>query len=251
MKANRTEIIYDIYSFLFREPQHLGKIRNPKSPYNTYEKSMNHLKQMEVTLNHLMNVFFCFLPSNLLHSFFEKSLGKPIWTDEYEVFVRDLGEVVPSIGDFTQPDIFFVGSKNNIAIEMKINAKSSLEQVMKYALLHYLEYETSKIKKSYSLIYLGKWNFESLREKWYKTIEELKDGFSQYQISDKSKKWSINLSKYHSAIKEMVKTMTISYISYNDIKDFCIETLPQVKSNFQVEKLLMWMVEELEMRKLV
>jgi hypothetical protein len=143
MKSNRTEIIYDIYSFLYREPQHIGRMKNPESKYDTYDKAMAHLKNMEVTLNHLTNVFFTFLPSKLLHQFFESALQQPLWSDEYDIFVRSLENVVDDIGDFTQPDAFFVGNKNTISIEMKVGAKSSLEQVMKYGLLHHKEYETS------------------------------------------------------------------------------------------------------------
>jgi len=251
MKSNRTETIYDIYSFLYREPQHIGRMKNPETKYDTYDKAIAHLKNMEVTLNHLTNVFFTFLPSDLLHQFLESSLQKPLRSDKYNIFVRSLENVVKEIWDFTQPDIFFVGDKNTISIEMKVWAKSSLEQVMKYWLLHHKEYETSWIKKQYHLIYLGQWEFSSLRKEKYSSIKELKHAFSEYQIPHKSKKWGIPLEIYRDAIHQMVQEMTISYINYDDLKLFCIQHIDSVSNNLQIQKLLKWMIIELDDRGLV
>lgn len=250
MKTSRTEIIYEIYDFLYREPQHIGKIKNPNSKYNDYDKVMNHLKLIEVTLNHMVNIFFTFLPSRFLHSFFEKSLNKPMWTDEYDVFVDSLENAIWFETLVTQPDVLFVWEKTNVAIEMKINANSSLDQLMKYALLFCMEEDKSKIEKSNNLIFLWKWEFKNLREEGYKDTKELKIAFSQYEISDRSSKWWIDLSNYHSRIKKMVKSMTISYISYKDMKDFCITSLEGVKNNYQLEKLFKWMILELDDRNL-
>ena len=94
MKANRTEIFYEIYDFFYFEPQHLGKIKNPKTKYDTHTKVMEHLKGMEVTLNHITNAFFTFLPSRFLHKFFETSLQKPLWIDKYDVFVDSLKNAI-------------------------------------------------------------------------------------------------------------------------------------------------------------
>lgn len=251
MKSNRTEIIYDIYSFLYREPQHIGRMKNPESKYDTYDKAMAHLKKMEVTLNHLANVFFSFLPSNLLHQFFETALQKPVWSDEYDVFVRSLDNVVEEIGDFTQPDIFFVGDKNTISVEMKVWAKSWLDQVMKYWLLHHKEQQTSGVEKAYHLIYLGQGSFSSLRNEKFEDVYALKQAFAEYEIPATSKKWKIPLAEYADTIKKMVAEMSISYISYADLKQFCADHLEETEHNRQIHKLLSGMMEELESRKLV
>jgi hypothetical protein len=238
MKSNRTEIIYDIYSFLYREPQHLGRMKNPNSRYDTYDKAMAHLRNMEVTLNHLANVFFSFLPSNLLHQFFETALQKPLWSDEYDVFVRSLENVVQEIGDFTQPDIFFVGDKNTISVEMKVGAKSSLDQIMKYGLLHHKEQLTSGVEKSYHLIYLGQGSFSSLRYEKFEDVYALKQAFAEYEIPAISKKGKIALAEYADIIKKMVAEMSISYISYEDLKQFCADHLEETGHNRQIYKLL-------------
>jgi hypothetical protein len=133
---------------------------------------------------------------------------------------------------------------------MKVGAKSSLEQVMKYGLLHHKEYETSWIKKKYHLIYLGKGDFSSLWKEKFNWVSELKEAFAKYQIPEVSKKWWIPLAEYEDAIKSMVAEMTISYINYNDVKDFCATHLPHVTHSRQIYKLLQWMILELEDREL-
>lgn len=244
-------MIYDIYSFLYREPQHIGRMKNPDSRYDTYDKAMAHLKNMEVTLNHMTNIFFTFLPSKLLHTFFETVTNKPLRFDEYDVFVRSLDAVVENIWDVTQPDVFFVGAKNTISIEMKIWAKSSLEQVMKYWLLHHLEQKTSWVQKDHHLIFLWKWTFESLWQQKFQSVDALKNAFTSYEIPKVSKKWWVQLHEYHDAIREMVRTMTISYLNYEDFEQFCHSSLPWVTNDYQTTKLLSGMIEELKDRDLI
>jgi len=251
MKSNRTEIIYDIYSFLYREPQHIGKVGNKNSPQNTYDKAMAYLKTREVTLNHLSNLFFSFLPTSLLHTFFELSLKKPFVNDQYDVFVRSLDSVVQGIGDFTQPDIFFVWEKNVVSLEMKLWAKTSLDQLMKYAFLHHMEQKTSWVNKSYHLLYLGKWSFSSLREEKFQDVDCVKKAFMQYSLPEVSNKWKHKLAEHSDIIKQMVADMTISYITYADLYCFCEKHLDAMKDNYQIYKLLKWMMNELEERKLM
>ena len=56
----RVENIYEIYDFLYFEPQHIGKIKNPKTTYNSSKKMIEHIKNLEVSLNHILNLFFEF-----------------------------------------------------------------------------------------------------------------------------------------------------------------------------------------------
>lgn len=52
-----TSEYYDVMEFYYWEPQHLGKIKNPKSQYSNQLKSLEHIQNMEVSLNHMFNVF--------------------------------------------------------------------------------------------------------------------------------------------------------------------------------------------------
>lgn len=227
-------------------------MKNPETKYKNFNEVLVHLKSMEVTLNQLLNIFFSFLPANLLHQFFEKSVNTPIRLDEYELFIRNLTDIIATddIGNITQPDFFFAWHKNNIAVEMKIWAKSSLDQVMKYALLQQLEYEKSWIEKKYYLIYIWKGAFAQQRQEKFETVYELKKAFRNHEIPNTSKNWKLDYSPYKDKIHEMMDKMIIGYINYDDMKQFCEEALPLVEQNKQVKKLLMGLIDELTERNL-
>ena len=134
-----TSEYYDVMEFYYWEPQHLGKIKNPKSRYNNQFKSLEHIRNMEVSLNHMFNVFFRLTPSKFVSDLLSTTCNvvadsKLSMQGRYDV--RKFSKMV-------QPDLLFVSDNINFSIEMKIGAKSSLEQVYKYALLHWLEQQHS------------------------------------------------------------------------------------------------------------
>ncbi len=252
---NRTEIVYDIYEHLFWEPQRIWRKKPPVAKYKNRQEVLTNLKGKwwETSLNHILNIFFTFLPSQLLHQFLESSAQEPLWFDEYELYVRDLSGVVDvaDIWSITQPDLFLVWEKNIVSIEMKIGIKSSLDQVMKYSLLHHLESQTSGIQKKSYLIFLGIWDFSTVRPKKYKNIQELREALHDFDIESIKKNKKMNYSHYEKAIRTTLKHTTLAYITYQDIADFCVVHIDEVKGNLQVMKLLQWMIDELKDRQLV
>ena len=147
-----TSEYYDVMEFYYWEPQHLGKIKNPKSRYNNQFKSLEHIRNMEVSLNHMFNVFFRLTPSKFVSDLLSTTCNvvadsKLSMQGRYDV--RKFSKMV-------QPDLLFVSDNINFSIEMKIGAKSSLEQVYKYALLHWLEQQHSGRKRQSVLLYIGK-----------------------------------------------------------------------------------------------
>lgn len=121
---------------------------------------------------------------------------------------------------------------------------------MKYAFLHHQEQKTSGKQKAHHLIYLGKGSFSSLRNEKFTDEDALKKAFMHYTIPETSKKGKINLAHYADEIRSMVTNMNITYISYADFKQFCLDNLEIVKQNRQIYKLLRGMIQELEERKL-
>lgn len=252
---NRTEIVYDIYEHLFWEPQRIWRKKPPVAKYKNRQEVLTNLKGKwwETSLNHILNIFFTFLPSQLLHQFLESSAQEPLWFDEYELYVRDLSGVVDvaDIWSITQPDLFLVWEKNIVSIEMKIGIKSSLDQVMKYILLHHLEsLKSKKHKKSY-LIYLWVGEFPTLRPDKYHTVKELREALAEFDLGNIKKNKKMDYESYETAIRKTLQSTVISYITYQDVADFCSKNIEQFQSNPQVRKLLTWLVEELQDRGLV
>ena len=64
---NRVDIIYDIYTHLYREPQKIDCVRKTNKRFKNEEEMLNNLKRLEVPLNHILNVFFLSLSCNQIN----------------------------------------------------------------------------------------------------------------------------------------------------------------------------------------
>ena len=188
-------IYYDVLAFYFWEPQHLGKKKNPDNKLNNSDKVMDHLSKMEVSLNHILSIFFSLAPKSFFNYFFQQAFNKY----QNDSFIED-SDFVGEIGEAMQPDFFFVGSKQIIAVEMKINAISNLEQLMKYLLLNVIYQEKKKTSLPYKILFLGPGKFEDLWEESCKNTIELKKAFKNYKFPAETKKGEIKLNKYISRI---------------------------------------------------
>lgn len=124
----------DIIDFYFWEPQHLGRKKDPDTPYQTFALCWEHVARMEVALNHLLNIYFALVPLKLLNN--EADWVEP---DSYRflgtVELEDLGR---RYGGFTQPDLLFRGTVTDCAIELKVKGRVTLDQIQKYVLLQAL-----------------------------------------------------------------------------------------------------------------
>ena len=249
-KHNWSEIIYDVYDFLYWEPQHIWKIKNPKNKLDSLDKTMEHIKNIEVSLNQILNIFFYFLPYNLFYKLVENTTNKPIWNDNYILYLKEVENIIDWINGSTQPDFFFIWERANISIEMKTKSKSSLDQLMKYAYLHIKDCERTGSNKDYTLIFLWNWEFKNLWKDKFENVDELKKAFTVYEIADKMKKWDINLVEYKDKIKDLVKNMNIWFLNYTDLKNFCTHNIDNNKSDEKLINLLTWLVDEINERNL-
>ena len=58
---------YEIIDFYFWEPQHIGRSKTEKSRYKNMEDVKNHILNMEVSLNHQLNIFFRLAPEDFIN----------------------------------------------------------------------------------------------------------------------------------------------------------------------------------------
>lgn len=210
---------YEILEFFFWESQHLGKKKNPESNLQGIEQVFAHLRRMEVTLNHQFNLFFTLVPRSLLRDFFKHVFGHP-FDDEYVFDSQETRKFVSMLGSVTQPDLFFVGRQSLVGIEMKVSAKSSLDQCMKYFLLSLLEGEALKNQKIFHLLFIGKGNFSNLFEERFESVGELQKAFAAFSMPDTSRNGGIDLKRYHEKIRKLAQKAEIAYISYGDMYNF-------------------------------
>ena len=209
-----TSEYYDVMEFYYWEPQHLGKIKNPKSRYNNQFKSLEHIRNMEVSLNHMFNVFFRLTPSKFVSDLLSTTCNvvadsKLSMQGRYDV--RKFSKMV-------QPDLLFVSDNINFSIEMKIGAKSSLEQVYKYALLHWLWQQHSGRKRQSVLLYIGKGEFQDLWSEKFNNFQELIKVAIDFDIG----KLQIRAKKVEDIdinwdeVQDILSNTIIDYCSYSD-----------------------------------
>lgn len=218
MQHNWTDIVYDIYTYLYREPQTIDCVRKQdKKKYDSENNFVLWLQKREVVLNHIFNIFFQCLNTKQIVDFFEEVTHTEDKNDDYKIFVRDMSEVIEMNNIFnpTQPDILFVWDHNTISLEMKIWSKSDYDQILKYAFLHHQEYIKSWRNKNHHLILLWKWNFNNFRSKKYNSVEDLKKDClaNIYNIKNKYR-------PYIEGIEKMISKLHIHHISYWDLYNY-------------------------------
>lgn len=207
-----TSEYYDVMEFYYWEPQHLGKIKNKESRYNNAKKALKHIQNMEVSLNHMFNVFFRLAPSTFTNKMINECFNKSI----KEKFMQQGRYSVSEFCSLVQPDLLFSAKDTNFSIEMKIGAKSSLEQVYKYSLLHWLEQQYNKKTKESFLLFIGKGDFTNLWKERFSTIKELKEAvlvsdIEKLKIKANKEKIVVNWDE----VKDLLEVTKIAYCSYS------------------------------------
>jgi|SaaInlLV_10m_DNA_3_1039740.scaffolds.fasta_scaffold15591_2 hypothetical protein len=245
-----TSEYYDAMEFYYWEPQHLGKIKNPSSRYNNQFQSLEHIQNMEVSLNHMFNTFFRLSPNGFTNSLLNTTCGvatnnKFLMQGRYDV--RGFSNVV-------QPDLLFTADNINFSIEMKIGAKSSLEQVYKYALLHWLEQQHSGVERQSVLLYIGKGGFQDLWSEKFTNIQDVIDAAIQSNIdklktrAEKVEGMAIDWDEVENVLSKTV----IGYCNYQDFSEILNNYSNSLHSDSDcyetVAKLFDGLTEELQRR---
>ncbi|MCB1194402.1 MAG: hypothetical protein KDK90_28475 [Leptospiraceae bacterium] len=248
--SNWNEEYYDIIEFYYWEPQHIGKKKYEDANFNSMEEVKTHLLNMEVSLNHQFNYFFRLIPKEILNEIFQ-GIDKNIASDKYNFqSTKQINEL--ELDDATQPDMFFIGEENQIGIEMKIGAKSSIEQVLKYAMLFYFNNLKSKRERKANLIFISKGDFSNLFPEKFENIIKLKQALNIEQIPDETKKGNNDLRTHKEGILNVAKQMSISFINYNDLNSLISKTKSQlVESKYKdsVEMLFDGLIDEINARR--
>ena len=114
------------------------------------------VRQHEETFNHIFELTFGILDGEITNDIFCGLLGRRI-EDTLKSYGRELGHELgyPKLYDICQPDGFFVGNNWTLAVELKFDAKTSLDQLAKYLLALSLERLQNAERKPVSLIYIS------------------------------------------------------------------------------------------------
>ncbi len=127
-------VYYDIIQEYYWDPRVLGRVPANPAIFANESEMLGSLRRMEVSLNHMLALFFGLAPQDYIRRLETESFGDS--TDEiyHNVNLFELRRTAPH--DPTQPDVFLTSADTCFSVEVKIGAKSSLDQLVKYALLH-------------------------------------------------------------------------------------------------------------------
>jgi|GEM_PF-1498489 len=242
---------YESLEFFYWEPQHLGKKKNPDSKIDTFKKAQRHLRNMEVTLNQNLHQFFLLAPDSFRNELFGQ-LFRRNFQGDFFLEGRNIDEKF-KLNNRVQPDILFHSQTETVAFEMKLDAKSSLEQVLKYALLGLAVELQQKCEKEHFLILLGKGSFSNQWNENFESIENL-----QNELFKEDLKAFFSNKPFHiehlSRFEQILKNLSIHFLTYDEFASYLRRELP-LTSDFSAgaqiyRKLIAGVIEEFKVRSL-
>lgn len=134
----------EIVEFYYWEPQHIGRAKGTKR-FNNPDEMYEHINKMEVSLNHILNIFFSLYPIHKIDCFDADESHTMLSAWQLELLQREQKTA-------TQPDMFFQSKTKNIAIELKTGSKSNLGQIVKY--INFNQTLPGSSEKEFELVFL-------------------------------------------------------------------------------------------------
>ncbi len=174
-----TDKYWDLVDQLYWSPQYLGlksiprrlwtededRVSIPKAMTNSNgplyrrvrsgEEFWSYVRRQEETFNQIFDLTFAVLPGDVVTEIFSKLTGTDL-RQPYECIGRELRtrHFWREHDNITTPDGFFVNEESILAVELKFNAKTSLDQIAKYLLLFVAEEMVLGQRKRLDLLYI-------------------------------------------------------------------------------------------------
>jgi hypothetical protein len=228
--------------FYFWEPQHLNRY-SPPSPDKKrgLDEVLSRLRAKEVPLNHLFAIFFSLAPPALSARLVEAvapglkgSAARLISSPEFRH---------SNLCDVCQPDLFLLVDERPVFWELKLDSKTSTEQLLKYALLGELvSREPSPIPV---LILVGRTRESRAVDAFWKHLTDASLSIPP-NVENHARRENITTDQLLAAAQKM----PIYRASYSDVRDRLKAELESINSEVEsgqtLCKLLQGMIETLE-----
>lgn len=245
-------LYYEALTFYFWEPQHLGRSKAANTKLNTLAKVMTHVESLEVSLNHLLKQFFYLAPDSLRNKLFVQILGHAS-TGSY--FMQGREEDL-KLRNAMQPDFLFTSPGQTVSIEMKLNAKATLKQIQKYALLALAVELSDGRQRDHALVLLGPGSFVSL---WagaqFQTPQALCEALIVNSSIDFLNRYPKLFSSQLERYRGILRSLDVAFVTYSDLYKYILQFGPNehdLTPGAEVyRKLIRGLGHELDRRKLI
>lgn len=249
---NWLDSYYEAVEFFYWEPQHLGRKKHPEAKLNSVDKVLKRLRRMEVTLNQNLHQFFSLAPARLCSQIFEHAF-KESMTGPFDLYGRNVDQLF-NLQSAMQPDLLFTSKSEVASIEMKIGAKCSVSQVLKYALLGIAIEQHFNRPLKHGLILLGSGNFENQWQEGFASLAELRSALEAADQRTFMHRQAAHLRGSLDRFLSVVAEMRIAFLNYRELATFLRSAAPHEADESPgaevYRKLVQGMIDELCLRQL-
>jgi len=229
VESNWLEGYYEALEFFYWEPQHIFPKRDSTTELDTLVKIVKkasrvedvkeHLRKMEVTLNHNIRQFFLLAPNALRNRLFKElfPLFDPHKVGRFDdAFVMHGSSIDAEFGlkNCMQPDFLFVSKAEVVSMEMKVNAKCDIDQVLKYALLGLAVETQQKVEKGHYLVLLAPGEFSEMFKERFESTEKLRGAIANQDLPSFLLNKPAPFREQPERLKQLAEQMRISFWNY-------------------------------------
>ena len=244
-------VYYDILQEYYWDPKLIGRVPANPAIFANDREMLGNLRRMEVSLNHILALFFSLAPQDYVCGLEREVFGDTTDKTYRNVGIFELRQNAPH--DPTQPDIFMASADTCFSVEVKIGAKSSLDQVVKYALLHSChEKRTGEVLRS-RLMYLTPRPVAKTWGEKFSDVETMRvalDGFDFATFLKKSKMSKVLTAAELEAASRSMEVSHITFERFHQITKTYAESIsPGVRFADSARKLVDGLIHELEFRR--
>lgn len=210
-----TEEYYDLVEHYFWAPDQIGHRSDKDRKLKKPAEVMARLRRNEEPLNHILGLFFALAPISLVHDIFRGHCN--VEADAHLLTLMGRSSYSANgIGEATQPDFAFDGDGAFLTVEAKIGSKSSIEQLLKYAFLHW-KADVARPRTIHALVYLTDAPLAKLYPGGFESWEDAKRRATE-ALPEITKQAFTRLSAAErEAVVAMLQTVRIGHMTYRDL----------------------------------
>lgn len=221
---NWLDSYYEALEFFYWEPQHIGRKKHPTAQVSI-DKVVKRLRNMEVTLNQNIHQFFLLAPVALRKHLFEHAFARA-FAGPFALHGRNV-DIDFRLSNSVQPDLLFTSDAEIVSIEMKLGAKCTVSQVLKYALLGLAAELRVDRPLTHHFLLLGSGGFSNQWRETFGSTEDLRIAIAAADLSEFMRRQPAHFRPSLDRLRQIVSEMRLAFMDYQCLAAFLREALPE------------------------